>query len=53
MVAYSLDLRERIIRSCQEGQSKSAVARTFMVSLSVVKLPNYSEPYPGKCSGLA
>src|SRR5258706_6737052 len=37
MVAYSLDLRERIIRTWQEGQSKRAVARTFKVSLSTVK----------------
>lgn len=37
MVAYSLDLRERIIKSWQDGQSKSAIARIFMVSLSTVK----------------
>lgn len=37
MVAYSLDLRERIIQSWQDGQSQSAIARTFMVSLSTVK----------------
>lgn len=37
MVAYSLDLRERIIKSWQAGHSKSGIARTFMVSLSTVK----------------
>ena len=37
MQAYSLDLRERIIRSWQQGQSKAAFARTFMVSLSTIK----------------
>ena len=37
MVAYSLDLRERIIRTWQEGQPKRAVARIFKVSLSTVK----------------
>jgi transposase len=37
MEAYSLDLRQRIIKSWQQGQSKSAIARTFMVSLSSVK----------------
>ena len=37
MIAYSLDLRERIINSWQAGQSKSAIARTFMVSLSTAK----------------
>jgi len=37
MGAYSLDLRERIIKSWQQGQSKSAIARTFTVSLSTVK----------------
>jgi transposase len=37
VVAYSLDLRERIIQTWQEGQSKSAVARIFKVSLSTVK----------------
>ncbi len=37
MIAYSLDLRERIIQIWQEGQSKSAIARTFKVSLSTVK----------------
>lgn len=37
MEAYSLDLRERIVKSYQEGQQKSAIARLFMVSLSSVK----------------
>lgn len=37
MQAYSLDLRERVIKSYAQGQSKSAIARTFMVSLSSVK----------------
>src|SRR5262249_18719159 len=37
MRAYSLDLRERIIKSWQQGQGKSAIARLFMVSLSTVK----------------
>jgi len=35
--AYSLDLRERIVKSWQQGQRKSALARAFMVSLSTVK----------------
>jgi len=37
MQAYSLDLRERIVRSWQQGQAKSGIARAFMVSLSSVK----------------
>ena len=37
MEAYSLDLRQRIIKSWQAGQPKSAIARMFMVSLSTVK----------------
>jgi transposase len=37
VLAYSLDLRERIIKSWQDGQSKSAIARIFMVNLSTVK----------------
>lgn len=37
MVAYSLDLRERIIKSWQTGQAKTTLARLFMVSLSTVK----------------
>ena len=37
MRAYSLDLRERIISSWQAGQTKSAIARLFTVSLSTVK----------------
>src|SRR5258708_6006166 len=37
MQAYSLDLRERIIKSWQAGRAKAAIARLFMVSLSGVK----------------
>jgi len=37
MQALSLDLRERIIKRWQQGQSKSGIARAFMVSLSSVK----------------
>jgi transposase len=37
MQALSLDLRERIVKSWQQGQSKSAIARAFLVSLSSVK----------------
>ena len=37
MQAYSLDLRERIVKSWQQGQPKSALARLFTVSLSSVK----------------
>jgi transposase len=37
MEAYSLDLRQRIIISWQQGQSKSAIARSFLLSLSSVK----------------
>ena len=37
MIAYSLDIRERIVKSWQQGQAKAAIARVFMVSLSSVK----------------
>jgi transposase len=37
MRAYSLDLRARIIKTWQQGQTKAAIARLFMVSLSSVK----------------
>jgi transposase len=37
MQAWSLDLRVRIIKSWQQGQQKSGIARAFMVSLSTVK----------------
>src|SRR3954467_9487076 len=37
MQAYSLDLRERIIKTWQQGQTKAAIAHLFMVSLSSVK----------------
>jgi transposase len=43
MQAYSLDLRERIIRGYEQGHSKSALAKVFMVSLSSVK--RYIERY--------
>ncbi len=37
MKALSLDLRQRIIESWQQGHSKSGIARAFLVSLSGVK----------------
>jgi transposase len=37
MQAYSLDLRERIIRCWEAGQAKPRIAQVFMVSLSTVK----------------
>jgi transposase len=37
MRAYSLDLRTRIIKAWQQEQTKAAIARLFMVSLSSVK----------------
>src|SRR5258708_11085620 len=37
MDAFSLDLRDRIIKSWQQGQQKSGIGRAFMVSLSTVK----------------
>ena len=37
MKAYSLDLRERLVRAVQLGKNKSEVARLFEVSLSTVK----------------
>lgn len=37
MEAFSLDLRERIVKRWQQGQPKSAIARAFMVSYSSVK----------------
>jgi transposase len=37
MLAYSLDIRERIVKSWQQGQAKAAIARVFMVSVSSVK----------------
>lgn len=37
MKAYSLDLRERLVRAVQSGKNKAAVARLFEVSLSTVK----------------
>lgn len=37
MKAYSLDLRERVVRAVERGTSKVATARTFSVSLATVK----------------
>jgi transposase len=37
MRAYSLDLRERIVRSVEGGMSKANAARTFEVCLNTVK----------------
>lgn len=37
MQPFSLDLRERIVKSWQGGQTKAAIAKLFMVSLSSVK----------------
>jgi len=37
MEAYSLNLRERIVKSWQQGQPKYAIARAFMVSYISVK----------------
>ncbi len=37
MHAYSLDLRERIVRAVEAGHARAGVARTFQVSLSTVK----------------
>jgi transposase len=37
MEALSLDLRERIVKTWQQGQRKIRIARLFMVSLSSVK----------------
>ncbi len=36
-MAYSLDLRRRVIRSLQKGRSKSWIAREFGIGLSTVK----------------
>ncbi len=36
-MGYSLDLRQRVIRSWQKGRSKSWVAREFGIGLSTVK----------------
>jgi hypothetical protein len=55
MQALSLDLRARIVKSWQQGQSKSAIARVFMVSLSSVKRFigqfNRKETSTQRCSG--
>jgi transposase len=37
MRAYSIDLRERIVRSVQAGRSKPETARIFGIGLSTVK----------------
>src|SRR5579871_767795 len=37
MQALSLDLRERVVKSRQQGQAKAKIARVLMVSLSSVK----------------
>jgi transposase len=37
MKAYSIDLRERIVRAVERGMAKSQAARTFAVSLATVK----------------
>lgn len=37
MSGYSLDLRERIVRAVEQGESKTAVSQRFCVSLSTVK----------------
>lgn len=37
MQAYSLDIRERVVSSWQQRESKAVIARRFMVSLSSVK----------------
>src|SRR5215831_9272367 len=37
MEAYSIDLRERVVRAVERGMAKSQAARTFAVSLATVK----------------
>ena len=37
MRAYSIDLRERIVRAVEAGHPKAVVARTFGVGLATVK----------------
>ena len=37
MKAYSIDLRERIVRAVEAGKAKSEVARLFDVNVSTVK----------------
>ena len=37
MRAYSLDLRERIVRAVEGGMSKANAARTFQICLNTVK----------------
>src|SRR5690349_20830557 len=61
MKAYSIDLRERVVRAVERGMSKSRAARTFAVSLATVK--NYvrqfhatgslaPRPIPGRPRGI-
>lgn len=42
-MAYSVDLRERIVQAVNEGMSKSRSSRTFRVSLNTVK--RYTNQY--------
>lgn len=37
MTGYSLDLRERVIRSWQQGQTQAWIADTFEISVSTIK----------------
>jgi transposase len=37
MRPYSLDLRQRVLDACQEGQSEKQVAKRFQISLSSVQ----------------
>src|SRR5712691_551610 len=37
MIAYSIDLRERVVQAVANGTTKSRAARTFSVSLATVK----------------
>ena len=37
MRGYSLDLRERVIRSWQQGQTQGWIAETFEISVSTIK----------------
>jgi len=61
MKAYSIDLRERVVRAVERGMAKSQAARTFAVSLATVK--NYvrlvhqtgslaAKPIPGRPRGI-
>ena len=37
MKSYSLDLRERVIHSWQQGQTQAWIATTFEISISTIK----------------